>query len=67
MRSAAKADILPFRPVRREAGAGRAPAPKLGFFAKIVRFFGDIPRRRRRARLRSQLRVIHRWERARRA
>ena len=68
MRPAAKADILPFRPVKREGRAERkAPAPKRGLIARLVRFFGDMLRRRRRARIRSQLQVIHRWERARRA
>ena len=67
MRPAAEADILPFRPVKREARAEKAPAPKRGLFGRIVRFFGDMLRRRRRARLRSKLQVIHRWERARRA
>ncbi|GEM_PF-4928353 len=67
MRPAAEADILPFKPVRRTAGSARPPAPKRGLWAKITRFFADILRRRRRARIRSQLQVIHRWERARRA
>ncbi len=67
MRPAAKADILPFRPVKRERRAERAPAPKRGLIARLARFFGDMIRRRRRARIRSQLQVIHRWERARRA
>ncbi len=66
MRAAAQADILLFRPVRREAGREKAP-PKRGLIARLTRFFGDIFRRRRQARLRSQLQVIHRWERARRA
>jgi hypothetical protein len=66
MRAAAKADILPFRPVNRDAGREKAP-PKRGLFARLTRFFGEIFRRRRQARLRSQLQVIHRWERARKA
>jgi hypothetical protein len=65
MRAAAKAEVLPFRVVKREAGAAK-PAPR-GVIGRIIRFFGDILRRRRQARIRSQLQVIHRWERARRA
>jgi hypothetical protein len=64
MRAAAKAEILPFRPIKREAG--KAP-PKRGLFERLTRFFGDILRRRRRARLRSQLQVVGRWERAHKA
>jgi hypothetical protein len=66
MRAAAKAEILPFRPVKREAGREKAP-PKRGLWARLKRFFGEFLRRRRQARLRSRLQVIHRWERARKA
>jgi hypothetical protein len=65
MRLAAQADILPFTPVRREAK--KAPPQKPGLLGRLKRFFGDLIGRRRRAKLRSQLQVIHRWERARRA
>jgi len=65
---AAKADILPFRHVKRGTRAAKRPAAaKPQLLARIVRFFGDMLRRRRRARIRSQLQVIHRWERARKA
>lgn len=66
MRAAAKAEILPFRPVKREFGHEKAP-PKRSLFARLKRFLAELLRRRRQARLRSQLQVIHRWERARKA
>ena len=66
MRAVAKAEILPFRPIKREARREKAP-PKRSLFARLKRFLGELLRRRRQARLRSQLQVIHRWERARKA
>ena len=50
------------------AGAKRAAQKgKNGVFDRLRKVIGNFLRRRRQARIRKQLRVIHRWENARRA